>query len=583
MVNLNQSASETLAGWIKPIGLFIFLLVSFATFAQPVKEGNNLSEKQLRKFNELFFMAEKEKNLGNPLDAQVIYLQLYKLDPFNATVCYELAQIYGAQSEKEKAVFYAQRAVELNPNNIWFKRLAATIYREFNFTEKEVAAFKELVELEPDNPDYRYELALAHLNNDDSKNAIKALDKLEDIIGIHEVISYQKRQIFLESGDLDKAVDELNRLIEAYPKNLEYYGVLAQMYMANGKEDEALEVYQKMFEIDPDDPRPHLDMAKYYQGNKQFEKSIYHLKKAIASPAMDIDRKVPILLSLFEVSANDSLMQKEAYQMLEDIIIASPKDPKAYAIYGDFLSRDNRVLEALGAYKKAVSLEGGGLFEIWEQILLIEIQMELYDSLVIDAPKVVDLYPNRPTPYLFGGIAFSIKEQHKESADFLEQGLDYVLANPRLKEQFYTQLASEYNSLNQYEESDKYFDYALSINDQNASTLNNYAYYLSVRGERLEKALQMTEKSNRLSPNNPIFLDTWAWVLYKKKDYKEALMIMERVIGFGVNSGEVLEHYGDILYKNGKKNKALEQWKKAKELGDTSTEIDTKIKSKKLP
>ena len=63
--------------------------------------------------------------------------------------------------------------------------------------------------------------------------------------------------------------------------------------------------------------------------------------------------------------------------------------------------------------------------------------------------------------------------------------------------------------------------------NQAKSTLNNYAYYLSVRGERLGKALEMTEKSNRLSPNNPVFLDTWAWVLYKKGDFEEALKYKE--------------------------------------------------------
>jgi len=50
----------------------------------------------------------------------------------------------------------------------------------------------------------------------------------------------------------------------------------------------------------------------------------------------------------------------------------------------------------------------------------------------------------------------------------------------------------------------------------------------------------------------------------------------------GSNNGTIIEHYGDVLYKLGDKEQALEQWKKAKELGDTSEFIDKKIADKKL-
>ena len=66
-------------------------------------------------------------------------------------------------------------------------------------------------------------------------------------------------------------------------------------------------------------------------------------------------------------------------------------------------------------------------------------------------------------------------------------------------------------------------------------------------------------------------------------DFEEALKIIKRVIASGVQSGEVLEHYGDILYRNGETDEALTQWKKAKKLGDTSETIDQKIKDGQLP
>ncbi|MDZ7848040.1 MAG: tetratricopeptide repeat protein [Owenweeksia sp.] len=259
------------------------------------------------------------------------------------------------------------------------------------------------------------------------------------------------------------------------------------------------------------------------------------------------------------------------------------KNPKAYAIYGDYLSRDGRNQEALKAYKKAVQLEGGNRFKIWEQILLIEAQSERYDSLAVDASAAVELYPNQPLPYLFAGMAYSMLGDAFEAVGYLEDGLNYVLGNARLKEQFYTQLASAYHELGEHEKSDANFEKALALNDQNPTVLNNYAYYLSVRGQKLDRALEMTKKSNRLEESNPVFMDTWAWVLYKKGNYAEALAKMEQLLKLGVgNNGEVLEHYGDILYKNGRVAEAIVQWKKARSTGMASGNIDQKINREKL-
>jgi hypothetical protein len=47
-------------------------------------------------------------------------------------------------------------------------------------------------------------------------------------------------------------------------------------------------------------------------------------------------------------------------------------------------------------------------------------------------------------------------------------------------------------------------------------------------------------------------------------------------------SAEVLEHYGDVLYKLGDHEKALEYWIKAKNKGQGSDFLEKKIMEKKL-
>jgi tetratricopeptide (TPR) repeat protein len=80
----------------------------------------------------------------------------------------------------------------------------------------------------------------------------------------------------------------------------------------------------------------------------------------------------------------------------------------------------------------------------------------------------------------------------------------------------------------------------------------------------LDKAEEMISNVIQLEPSNATYLDTYAWVLFKRGKYMEALFIIEQAIENGGDTmGVVLEHYGDILYKVGNKEEALKYWKMA--------------------
>jgi tetratricopeptide (TPR) repeat protein len=113
--------------------------------------------------------------------------------------------------------------------------------------------------------------------------------------------------------------------------------------------------------------------------------------------------------------------------------------------------------------------------------------------------------------------------------------------------------------------------------------LNNYAYYLALRGEKLDEALKMSEKSNVLSPNNAAYEDTYGWVLYKLGRYADAKEWVGKALQHGGNAdGTVLEHYGDILFQFGDVNGAVEAWTKAKALNVDSETIEKKIADRRL-
>ncbi|MDE6390208.1 MAG: tetratricopeptide repeat protein, partial [Duncaniella sp.] len=113
-------------------------------------------------------------------------------------------------------------------------------------------------------------------------------------------------------------------------------------------------------------------------------------------------------------------------------------------------------------------------------------------------------------------------------------------------------------------------------------------YHMACDRRNLEKALRMAEKACQLSVDNPTNIDTYAWVLYQLGRWEEARAQIDRAIELtGENpdesGAELLDHAGDIYFRLGEREKALEFWRKALGLEPGSETIRQKIKDKGLP
>ena len=241
-----------------------------------------------------------------------------------------------------------------------------------------------------------------------------------------------------------------------------------------------------------------------------------------------------------------------------------------------------RKREALEAYKKALELEEGN-FKIWQDALFLALEEEEYQTLLRLSNEALSVFPNQPLPWFMKGMAYLMMKDYDKARDVFEQALIISAGNPTLEAEIYARLGDIYHEKGQHALSDSAYEKSLKLNPDNPLLLNNYAYYLSLRGESLGRAALMAERANQLQPRNPNFEDTYGWILYKEGKYSEAAEWLERAINHGgVKNGVILEHYGDILYRLGKHEKALEYWKKAAKNGGGSDRLEKKISDGKL-
>ena len=334
-------------------------------------------------------------------------------------------------------------------------------------------------------------------------------------------------------------------------------------------------------EINPEDPYVHISLADFYKKKGDQERSFEELKLGLANPALELKTKINLLFAYYSGELNEA-QKKQALELSEILKQVHPDDPMADSFYASMLY-ENEDYEGSRKILRNILKTHTGNYGIWEQLLFCNMYLEDYLSLAADAEECIDYFPSYPLPYFFAGIGnFQLKDFVKAQA-YLESGKDFVVNNNALLEQFYSSLGDTYNELKKYEASYKAYDNVLKINPENTIVLNNYAYYLSLRGEQLEKAEKMSKKSVDKDPYNHNNLDTYAWVLYKLKRYDDALEWINKAYNNGGDqSGVVLEHYGDILYRLDRKEEAFEYWNKARNMKDFSDLLDKKIKDKTL-
>ncbi len=544
-------------------------------------EPDQLTPRVDTRFQEAFFQAQLEKSKGNPQKAYSLYQECLKIDPKSAPIHFELGRMeIELFSNPDNAIVHAKTAVEADKSNPWYQKLLGDTYMALNKFDLAAKAYKEMQRINPDDPEVLYLQANALLYAGKTQDAIATYDLLEKESGPYEELSLQKHQLYLHLGNNQKAGMELEKLANAFPEEPRYWGLAAQFYQKVGMIDKAKLATEQMVKNGVGNGQVHFQLSEMYAASGEDKKSFDEMKLAFGSTDVNIDQKIAVLLRYFSLTEKDPKYLPPAFELLVIAEQTHPDEAKAYSIYGDFLYRDGKSVDALAKYRKAAELDGTRQL-IWEQILIVEGELAEFDKMLMDSQTALEMFPAIPQFYLFNGIANQQKKNFTKAIDSYNLGKELVIDDDEMLMRFYSYLGESYNKVSQHEKSDEAYDKALKIDPNNVFVLNNYAYYLSLRKVKLEKGAQMAKKANELAPNQPSFEDTYAWVLFQQGKYNEALEWIRKALSHTKPNGELLEHHGDILFKAGDTAAALEEWRKAKEMGGASSLIDQKIDQRK--
>ena len=555
-------------------------LVSYVTLAQEQIESESILNDA--EVNYTFNLFEADRYfLQDNFDLAENYYQLcLHMKPDNPFILYRLASIYLNSNDLSQAEEYVDRCIELDNSNEWYLYLAGNIYNISKKFKKAESIFKLLIDKNPNEFDFYICLTDVYIQDNQLKSAIKVYDFVEKKFGIDETLLIQKKNIYLKLNNKKKAESEMLKLVQTFPDELQFKRVLADFYLQTDNVSKSISIFKEMVN-DHSDGYSHLGLASCYQHLGDLDNFYNELEAGFSSPVVPCDIKVGILIDILGSLKSNNDEFERVYKLSEILVKNYPDNPDVNTIYADFQMNKGNIDIARLALEKVVQYRKDK-YSIWEHILLIDNQLNDWISLFKHSNEAIEYFPNIPLFYFLNGFSGFQLSKYEQSKKSLEMGLSILPKNDKLQSDFLTFLGETYYNLGDKKKAYDCFDKLIDIDPNNIMVLNNYSYYLSLDKQNLDRAKSMSYSTIMMEPENPTYLDTYAWILFEMKSYSESLKYIKKAVELDRTRSEVLiEHYGDILYFNGDVDGALEQWKRVKTLGKGGDKINEKIESKK--
>ncbi|HPW61479.1 MAG TPA: tetratricopeptide repeat protein [Cyclobacteriaceae bacterium] len=569
------------------------LVVATPVFSQKRKNSQESKPNEIRLREAEFFFSEAEKYfiLEDYAKALLYFQRVSELNPTNATVHYKIAEVL-AKGTKEEDIQKAAQSIELalkyEKKNKYFYLLASNIYANLGQFEKATTALETMLKEVKGTEDYLFELAALYLYDKKEDEALKVYNRAEDIMGVNEVSSQQKQRIYLDKGKIPEALAESEKLLQAYPDEERYVLGFAETLSMNGQRNKAIQYLENFIKDHPEAGNAKMVLAGLYKDDGQEEKSRSYVLEVFDDPQVNVSSKV-LMMGTYNAMLSQNQSKKINDPELETFVVNLFKkletnystDPNVHLVGGDLYMTLEKDEDAKREYLKAVR-SGSASFEAWQNLLYLETQSNQIDSLIAHSEEALEMFPNQAMVHYFNGYGHLRKKQFREASYSLEQAKKLSTSNPAFVSELNGMLGDCYNATKEYAKSDQAYEEALAFNPNNDIVLNNYSYYLALRKENLEKAEKMAAQLVKNFPENPSYLDTYAWVLFERGKYKEAKKTIEKAIQSGQGTATHFEHYGDILFQLGDIDNAVKQWQKAKQKDGDNASLDKKITNRKL-
>jgi tetratricopeptide (TPR) repeat protein len=494
-------------------------------------------------------------------------------------VNFALADAYLATSDPVNAAFYAREAMRIDPKNRFYPLKLAEIHLRNTQPAASIEVLETALTRFPNDLEMMYLLAATLADQNEFLRSNRMYDRILKKEPEETSVYYQKFRNYTSLNLPDSAIAQMVTIRRLDPANILAAQTLAQLYLTLDRTDEAVAVYEDILQRHPGNIELKIGLTDVYVSREDWEKAGATMSAVMESSEVRDETKTELmqyLLGLFGKQPDNAGLRRMVTDLLERYSASQPQNAMAQALAADFYTMIEDNANALLKIEATLALNPDNS-NAWRQRIQLLYLAERYDEVIDLADSAEQYAPEDAFVRFFVGVSHMMKKDNANAVTWLQRASKSPARAP-FRSVVIGTLGDVTYQLNDWEKAKSHYEEALRLNPENEGVLNNYAYYMSEKGERLEVAKTMSERSLRIDPKNPSFLDTYGWIHYLLGDYTTALEYITKSIENGSTSAEVLEHKGDVLHKLGRSEEAIRFWNDALKADDTRTYLLDRIK-----
>ena len=546
-------------------------------------------------FDYFFLEAEKCRLAEDYSSAMDLYRHCLDLNPEAPEALYQMGLLHLFLRSDSLGTAFIRQACERDANNPYYLETLAALYLSKRDAEQAIPVLEKMASLQSHRSDILSQLVQLYSTVDDTDKAIGALNRIELLEGTNPQISVEKFRLYKEKGQLDSAFVQLQTLCDNAPHDMNLRIMVGSLYIEAGDTLKALEIYDEVRRQEPTNNNLQVAMIDYYHDIGNIERYNQMRDSVLFLPDSPPPLRVLLLKSYISDVQRDSTYAPRLDAAFDTLLARPQENSEMLIMKAAWQVYSKQPQEAVcQTMRQVLDVEPGNETALSQ---LLQYYAEQNDEKGVEdiSRRGLNYHPEEIAYAYYLGMALAEQKKLADATEVLQQGLRVrtEFVSPYLVSNVFAVLGDIYYQQQMEQQAFAAYDSALVYKDDNIMCLNNYAYYLSLKGEQLDKAEEMSYRTIRQEPDNITYLDTYAWILFKKEDYAHARSYMDKVVNPEKTDeelladeqlqGNLIEHAGDIYALLGETETALRLWKLAKEKDDgtCTPQLKKKLKRKK--
>ncbi|WP_323757722.1 tetratricopeptide repeat protein [Roseivirga sp.] len=576
---------------------FIFTLLLFCSSTEAIaQEKKGKESKEVSKYeraNAEYLMIDAQKfYLLEDYERAIAFLeQSLEIDKDNHAAYFKLGEIFLIQRKYDNGLKSIKKAQEIKPDNKFYYILAAQLHKSQSNLQAAASEYELMLKNATDYREYLLDLADVYVGLGNYDGAIKMLELTEEKYNTPNKFTTQKKELLLQAGKKKEALNMLKKLTEDFPGNESYKLEYADLLASTGNKTEAADILNST---------KISTSSNFLLINLKLEEGDFEAAKPMISEIMmdkeaDLSSKL-LLMSNLSATGSDKIslsfldqQQKTLYSIYPNDVEVIKTGEKVYSALAEKANSQDKAAYETQAFTALNQLKdlNPSDYEVWNQLLTKAYNQNSWDVLLINSEDALSYFPNQGLFYYYYGSAqlYSSKGDKEEANMAFDQALKLARNDESLTNKIRSKKLEFALEEENIKENRTTFQIPVASGKADREAINLMLRYLNESKEQkvIEDVLVLADDLIKEYPLDGDLFHVKAKVLFQLGRFAEAKQLIENFIKQNPANitGGLLEVYGDNLFMLNQIDAAVEQWKKAKNTGNTSDKIDKKIADKK--